>query len=196
MRRSTRIGFRMQSYNVSSLCSLSKSSFSLLLTEVRCLCGAQFCYLCGARWKTCECKYFDDDQRVNYGDADYDEIPEDDPMADEDDDPMTQGEDDLIAHEEGDPVAQTDDGPMAQQRNSLSLLLVWAIRFLALVDFGLIVLAIFGYIDRHQARRQLVLPRVLTKLWLIVLDIFRYIERLLDRTDLVVNKVLANLAEN
>lgn len=31
------------------------NSGSLLLTATRCLCGNEFCYVCGSRWKTCRC---------------------------------------------------------------------------------------------------------------------------------------------
>jgi len=31
-----------------------------VLTDSRCRCGAQFCYVCGARWKTCGCAHVDE----------------------------------------------------------------------------------------------------------------------------------------
>ena len=31
-----------------------------VLTSSSCLCGAQFCYVCGLRWKTCTCPQWDD----------------------------------------------------------------------------------------------------------------------------------------
>ena len=30
---------------------------------IRCLCGAQFCYLCGQKWKSCDCAHFEEGQQ-------------------------------------------------------------------------------------------------------------------------------------
>lgn len=31
----------------------------------RCICGAEFCYVCGAKWKTCACKPLDEENLLN-----------------------------------------------------------------------------------------------------------------------------------
>ncbi|KAI4842474.1 hypothetical protein E4T44_03791 [Aureobasidium sp. EXF-8845] len=29
--------------------------------HITCVCGAQFCYVCGARWRTCDCPQFNEE---------------------------------------------------------------------------------------------------------------------------------------
>lgn len=38
-----------------------QKNHGLWLTRYSCLCRAEFCYSCGAKWKTCECPMFDED---------------------------------------------------------------------------------------------------------------------------------------
>lgn len=33
-----------------------------MLTHNSCKCGAQFCYICGLRWKSCRCNHWDEDR--------------------------------------------------------------------------------------------------------------------------------------
>lgn len=52
---------RMQPHHV-SLARTVSTICSLLLTSHRCHCKAQFCYVCGEPWKTCECPQWDEDR--------------------------------------------------------------------------------------------------------------------------------------
>jgi hypothetical protein len=61
----------MQSHHVSHW----RTAFTTLLTRNRCICGTEFCFSCGAFWRTCFCNLYP------AGGDEAEEIEQDEPIA-------------------------------------------------------------------------------------------------------------------
>ena len=49
---------------ITSRRSIDSSCVPPLLTFIRCICGAEFCYVCGMKWKTCTCEFWDESRLI------------------------------------------------------------------------------------------------------------------------------------
>lgn len=63
MRSAGGAGHWVQPYNVCNILSPSLPPSNVLI-DCRCRCHAEFCYLCGVRWKNCQCAQWQEDRLV------------------------------------------------------------------------------------------------------------------------------------
>lgn len=55
----------MQSYEVSSMLNSLLNSYAYTdIVNYRCRCGAEFCYVCGLKWKACGCEQWHEDRLI------------------------------------------------------------------------------------------------------------------------------------
>lgn len=69
-----RVEHGLQPHHVRSF--LSMNSLSLSLMKSRCRCRAEFCYVCGARWKTCTCAQWDEHRLIDRAQVVVDRDPQ------------------------------------------------------------------------------------------------------------------------
>lgn len=55
----------MLPYHVSPPSLPCRALWNTLTSDYRCRCGAQFCYLCGLVWKTCDCRLWNEENLVH-----------------------------------------------------------------------------------------------------------------------------------